>query len=139
MVLPRFVTAALGNKELEVYGDGKQTRCFCDVRDVVKLLPVLLDNPKCIGKIFNIGSDELIEIGELAKLVCSTLESRSEITNVSYEIAFGPDFDDLRHRQPDLTRIQNAMDFKATTPLSQTITDLAKQIERDLSSMETIA
>ncbi len=139
MVLPRFVTAALGDKKIEVYGDGKQTRCFCDVRDVVKLLPELLDEPKCAGVIFKIGNDELIEIGELAKLVCKTLSSQSEITYVPYDVAFGPDFDDLKHRQPDLTHLQNATGFKATTPLAQTINDLAKQIMCDMSSVESIA
>jgi len=139
MVLPRFVNAALEDKKIEVYGDGKQTRCFCDVRDVVELLPSLLDNPKFAGEIFNIGNDERIEIGELAKLVCETLSSQSEISFTPYDVAFGPDFDDLRHRQPDLSHLQKATGFKATTPLTQTINDLAKQIKSNRSSAESLA
>ncbi|MCH8822481.1 MAG: GDP-mannose 4,6-dehydratase [Planctomycetes bacterium] len=139
MVLPRFVSAALGDKKIEVYGDGRQTRCFCDVRDVVKLLPTLLDNPKCLGEVFNIGNDEQIEIGELAKLVCKTLSSQSEIAYIPYDVAFGPDFDDLKNRQPDLSHLQNATGFRATTPLTQTINDLAKQIKCKRSSAESLA
>lgn len=139
MVLPRFVTAALGDKKIEVYGDGKQTRCFCDVRDIVKLLPILLDNPKCVGEIFNIGNDERIEIRELAELVCKTLSSQSEITFIPYDVAFGPEFDDLRHRQPDLSHLQDVTGFIATTPLVQTINDLAKQIKCNLTSTESLA
>ena len=69
MVLPRFVTAALTGAPIEVYGDGRQTRCFCDVRDVVGVLPRLLAEPACAGNVYNVGSDRSIEIGALAELV----------------------------------------------------------------------
>ncbi len=130
MVLPRFVAAALAGKPIEVYGDGAQTRSFCDVRDVVAMLPRLLEDPGCAGGVFNVGSDEPIEIGALASLVKETLRSRSPIVRVTYEEAFGPGFDDLRHRQPDLTRLRTMTGFSPQVPLEQTIRDLADALSR---------
>jgi UDP-glucose 4-epimerase len=134
MVVPRFVAAALQDQPMEVYGDGRQTRCFCDVRDVVEVLPRLLAEPSCAGRIFNIGSDSPIEIAALAELVRSTLQSRSPIVRVPYDQAFGEGFDDLRHRRPDLRRIRAAVGFEARTPLVQTICDLAAQIKTNSAS-----
>lgn len=125
MVLPRFVGSALAGEPLEVYGDGGQTRCFCDVRDVVGVLPRLLVNPECAGGVFNLGSDVPIEIGALAELVRDTLGSRSSIVKVPYDKAFGSGFDDLRHRQPDLSRIRQVVDFSPSVPLAKTIRDVA--------------
>ena len=128
MVLPRFVAAAITGKPLEVYGDGTQTRCFCDVRDITGVLTTLLENPRCAGGIFNVGRDELIEIGQLARLVKETLGSRSPIVGVPYERAFGPGFDDLFHRQPDLTRLRRVAGFSPQITLEQTIRDLARTL-----------
>jgi UDP-glucose 4-epimerase len=125
MVLPRFVAAALAGRDLEVYGDGRQTRCFCDVRDVVEVLPLLLADPGCAGRVFNIGHDGPISIRALAECVVDTLGSASRIVQVPYEDAFGPGFDDLRDRQPDLRRIRGAVGFAPSVPLEQTIRDLA--------------
>lgn len=129
MVLPRFVAAALAGEPLEVHGDGKQSRCFCDVRDVVTALPALIANRDCAGRVFNIGSDESIQIGALAELVKQTLNSRSPVVHVPYEEAFGAGFDDLRERRPDLSRIRQAVGFTARIPLVQTIKDLAAEVE----------
>ncbi len=128
MVLPRFVAAAITGKPLEVYGDGTQTRCFCDVRDITGVLTTLLENPRCAGGIFNVGRDELIEIGQLAHLVKETLGSQSPIERVPYERAFGPGFDDLFHRQPDLTRLRRVVGFSPQITLEQTIRDLARAL-----------
>ena len=129
MVLPRFVAAALAGQPLEVHGDGKQSRCFCDVRDVVAALPVLLSKSGCAGRVFNIGSDEPIQIGALAQLVKQTLNSDSPVVHVPYEEAFGAGFDDLRERRPDLKRIREAIGFSARIPLVQTIEDLAAVLQ----------
>ncbi len=134
MVLPRFVAAALAGDPIEVYGDGGQTRCFCDVRDVVGVLPKLLANPACAGGVFNLGSDVPIEIAALARLVRDTLDSSSPIVNVPYEKAFGSGFDDLRHRQPDLTRIRQVIEFRPRVPLEQTIRDVAALMKPCLES-----
>lgn len=125
MVLPRFVERALRGAPLEVHGDGRQSRCFCDVRDVVRALLALMDRPTSTGRVFNVGRDEPITIEALARLVIQTLHSRSEIRFISYRDAFTVDFDDLQVRQPDLTRLREAIGFVPEIPLVKTILDLA--------------
>ncbi len=126
MVLPRFVAAALAGRPLEVHGDGRQTRCFCDVRDVADHLPVMIASPACTGRVLNIGHDDPISMLDLAGLVISTLGSTSSIVMVPYDEAFGAGFDDLRDRRPDLGRIRAAIGFEARIPLERTIRDLAR-------------
>jgi len=128
MVLPRFVAAALEGADLEVHGTGLQSRCFCDVRDAVTALPKLLETPACHGRVFNLGHDRVITIAALAELVISTLGSSSRVRMVPYEEAFAAGFDDLQVRQPDLTRIREAIGFEARIPLERTIRDLAAEI-----------
>jgi UDP-glucose 4-epimerase len=125
MVLPRFVDAALAGKDLPIYGDGSASRCFCDVRDVVSVLPRLLASDSCHGRIFNIGSDRPITIASLADLVVRTLGSTSRPRHLPYAEAFGPGFEDLKQRQPDLARIRAAVGFEPRIPLERTIRDLA--------------
>lgn len=125
MVLPRFVAAALGGRDLEVYGDGSASRCFCDVRDAVAVLPRLLSDPRCHGRVFNLGSDQPVTVADLADLVIRTLGSRSSRRFVPYEEVYGPGFEDLRRRRPDLSRLRQVIDFRPTIPLEQTIRDLA--------------
>lgn len=126
MVLPRFVQAALDGKPLRVFGDGSQSRCFCDVRDVARSLPTLLGNPQATGRVFNVGSDREISILGLAQLVIEVLSSRSSIEFVPFEQAFGPGFEDLPRRVPDLSRLQELIRFDPAIPLEQTIADIAE-------------
>lgn len=130
MVLPRFVQAAIDGRDLEVHGNGMQSRCFCDVRDVVQALPRLLRDPACCGRVFNLGRDESITIRALAERVVQTLGSRSGIRMVPYEVAFSAGFDDLQVRQPDLTRIREAIGFTPSISLEQTILDLATELKK---------
>lgn len=125
MVLPRFVRAALDAAPLQVHGDGAQTRCFCDVRDVAGLLPELLETAGLRGRVVNVGHDEPISIVDLARLVVRTLDSKSRIDMVPYDRAFGPGFDDLRDRVPDLARLRGETGFRPRHALEQTIRDLA--------------
>ncbi|RMH27380.1 MAG: NAD-dependent epimerase/dehydratase family protein [Planctomycetota bacterium] len=131
MVLPRFVAAAMENHPIRVYGDGRQTRCFCDVRDVVPALLGLLASPACYGRVFNIGSDRPISIRELAEAVIGVTGSRSRIELVPYEDAYPSGFEDLRHRRPDLRRIRDAVGFEPHIPLEQTIRDIASELARE--------
>ena len=124
MVLPRFVQAADTGEPLRVFGDGTQTRCFCDGRDVAETLPKLLSKPNCHGRVFNVGSDHPIQIIELANAVIKELGSRSSIERIPYEVAYPKGFEDLRHRKPDLDRIREAVGFKPRFTLEQTIRDL---------------
>jgi UDP-glucose 4-epimerase len=124
MVLPRFVEAAHQGVPLRVFGDGTQTRCFCDGRDVAKALPALLRSPSREHRVYNLGSDRPISIGDLAQLVISTLGSSSQIEQVPYDKAYPSGFEDLRHRKPDLDRIRDTIGFASQYTLNQTILDL---------------
>lgn len=131
MVLPRFVEAALAGQPLSVFGDGTQSRCFCDVRDVVGVLPELMSQDACLGRVFNVGSDQPITINELAQAVIQTTGSDSKIEHVPYSDAYPQGFEDLRRRRPDLTRLRSAVGFEARVPLEKTITDLAETIQAE--------
>lgn len=125
MVLPRFVEAALAGRDLVVFGEGTQTRCFCDVRDVVRALATLVETPECAGRVFNVGSDRSISIAELADLVIRETGSSSSRRLLSYDEAYPAGFEDLKHRRPDLTRLRDAIGFSPAIELEQTIRDLA--------------
>lgn len=125
MVLPRFVGAALAGRPLHVHGEGKQSRCFCDISDVVRTLPTLLGTRACLGEVFNIGSDRSIRILELAELVIRLTGSRSGIEFVPYSEAYPPGFEDLTDRRPDLKKIREAIGFAPRMSLEQTIRDVA--------------
>lgn len=125
MVLPNFVAAALAGEDLPVHGDGRQTRCFCDVRDVAAALPRLLREPACAGRVFNVGSERSISIGDLADLVIATTGSRSGKRLIPYDKAYSSGFEDLRRREPDLRRIRAAIGFSPSVSLEQTIRDIA--------------
>ncbi|MBQ4328636.1 MAG: GDP-mannose 4,6-dehydratase [Lentisphaeria bacterium] len=128
MVVPRFVSNALQNKPLSVYGDGGQSRCFCHVSDVVRALLLLLDDDRSIGEIFNIGSDRLITIKELAELVISRLGSSSEIEVIPYEAAYNKGFEDMRRRRPSTEKLKNLVNWSAEHSLEQIIDDVAAEI-----------
>jgi UDP-glucose 4-epimerase len=131
MVVPRFVRAALAGEDLVVFGDGRQTRCFCHVLDVVDALPRLLASPPCRGRVFNLGSDRQISIADLARLVITTLDSSSKVRLIPYEEAYTEGFEDLRQRQPDLSRINDAIGFEPRRSLDDTIRDIADAMRRE--------
>ena len=126
MVVPRFVKAAMNNQPLVVYGDGLQTRCFCDVRDTVPMLLDLMGTNKSIGLVVNVGSNEPITIMELAELVRSTLKSKSTIECISMDDVYGEGFEDLQVRQPDLERIVSLIGNRTRIPLQDTILSIAE-------------
>jgi UDP-glucose 4-epimerase len=121
MVLPRFIAAAKSGRPLKVFGDGKQTRCFCLVHDVVEALVRLQNCQKARGEIFNIGGTEEVSILELAKLVVKTLGSKSKIEFVPYDKAYSPGFDDMRRRKPLVEKLERFVKFKPQTPLCEII------------------
>lgn len=132
MVLPRFVQAAHDGRPLRVYGDGSQTRCFCDGRDVAEALPQLMRSATREHRVYNLGSDRPISIHDLAELVITTLGSSSTLELVPYDQAYPAGFEDLRHRKPDLDRIRAAIGFTPRHTLNQTILDLHRaMIETD--------
>jgi UDP-glucose 4-epimerase len=127
MVLPNFVEAVLSGRPPRVFGDGTQTRCFCDVRDVAPALPRLLETPGCAGRVFNVGSDEAVSMLDLARLVARTLGSGVEPVLVPYDQAYGAGFEDLRQRKPDLRRVREAIGWSPRIGLEATIRDLARE------------
>lgn len=129
MVVPRFVEAALEGEPLVVHGDGQQSRCFCDVRDVAELLPRVLGEPACRGRVYNVGSDAPISIRSLAELVVRTTGSRSAVRLVPYSDVYPVGFEDLRMRQPDLRRLRQAVGFEPRRTLEQTVLDIARDIQ----------
>ncbi len=126
MVMPRFVSAALASKTLQVYGDGMQTRCFCHVRDVVRAIIALAEEPTAIGRVFNVGSTDPISILDLARRVIALTHSSSDIVFVPYDQAYAEGFEDMARRVPDTTRIQQAVGWKPEFSLDDIILDVAR-------------
>lgn len=124
MVVPRFVEQAVTGKPITVYGDGSQTRCFCDVRDAVAAMDVLASCPEAKGEIVNVGSDNEISILELAKMVKERAHSSSEIVFMPYKDAYGEDFDEVIRRKPDLSKLRRLTNFKHRWSLEETLDEL---------------
>lgn len=130
MVLPSFARQALLGEPITVYGSGEQTRCFGHVRDTVEAVLRLVDEPEAVGRVFNVGSDEEVSIGELARRVREAAGSDSEIVFVPYEEAYAEGFEDMQRRVPDMSRLEAATGFRPRTPLAEIVEDvLAHQRE----------
>jgi len=114
MVIPTFVKQATLDHPITVYGDGKQSRCFAYVKDVVSGIVKLSQHPDAVGDLFNIGSTEEITIEELAKLVKKLAKSNSEIVYIPYDDAYEEGFEDMRKRVPDISKIQKLTGYKPT-------------------------
>ena len=125
MVVPRFVSQALEGSPITVYGDGMQTRCFTHVRDVVQAMVRIVQIPEAEGQVFNLGNDREITIRQLGELVRETLGSNSPIEYMPYSEAYGLDFEDVRHRVPDISKIQGYIDYHPTTDLAGIIQEIA--------------
>ena len=121
MVLPRFIAAARENRPLRVFGDGRQSRCFCLVTDVVEALVRLQNCKKARGEIFNIGDTEEVSILQLARLVVKTLGSKSKVELIPYDQAYAPGFDDMRRRKPSVKKLKEFVKFRPRTPLQEII------------------
>lgn len=117
MVIPRLVEQALANAPLTVYGDGKQSRCFTYVGDVVPALIQLMENTRANGDVFNIGSNHPVTIEDLAKRILERTGSLSPLQYVPYTEAFGPGYEDMRHRAPCLKKIHEAIGYEPSTGL----------------------
>jgi UDP-glucose 4-epimerase len=128
MVLPRFISAAKRGEPLMVHGDGQQSRCFCFVRDTVEALVRLQNCPAARGEVFNIGSTEEISIVDLAKLVVSTLGSKSPIELIPYDQAYAPGFEDMRRRKPSVEKLAAVVGFRPATTLRDTIRQTAETL-----------
>jgi len=119
MVIPRFVQQALAGEPFTVYGTGKQSRCFTDVSDVVSALIKLVNHPKSIGQVFNIGSEQEISIETLAAKIKEKTQSSSKIKYIPYDEAYESGFEDMLRRVPDLTKIGKLINYKPTQSIDQ--------------------
>jgi len=121
MVIPRLVEQALATQPLTIYGDGQQTRCFCNVKDTVRAVIELAAAPHAVGEIFNVGSQEEITILALAERILARTESRSPLVRVPYEQAYEKGFEDMQRRVPSIDKIRAAIGWQPTLSLDQTL------------------
>lgn len=121
MVAPRFVRQALRGEPLTVYGDGEQSRCFADVRDVIWAVLRLADCPAAVGQVVNLGSQHEISINNLARRIIELTGSRSEIAMIPYEQAYEPGFEDMQRRVPDISRAAALVGYQPRYTLDETL------------------
>ena len=124
MVLPRFVRQALSDRDLTVYGNGTQSRCFVHVSDTVRALLLLLECDEAIGGAFNVGSSEEVPIIELAGRVIERSSSGSRVRLVPYEDAYSEGFEELGRRKPDTTALERVTGWHPSRSLDETIDDV---------------
>jgi UDP-glucose 4-epimerase len=130
MVLPRFVSAALGNQPLTVYGNGTQSRTFSAVTDVVMALNGLLKTKGTIGEVFNVGGNQQITILDLAKKVIGITNSNSQIVFKPYSEVYGSDFEEPNSRIPDISKIKGAINWSPQKGLDEIITELSDHMKK---------
>jgi UDP-glucose 4-epimerase len=127
MVIPRLVQQAVSDLPLTVYGDGQQTRCFCNVKDIVRAIVGLSQEPRAVGGIFNIGSRDEITILALAQRIVQRAHSRSEIALIPYDQAYEAGFEDMRRRVPSTEKIKAITGWQPAIPLDQTLDEVIAQ------------
>jgi UDP-glucose 4-epimerase len=121
MVLPNFVRQALAGEPITVYGTGKQSRCFCDVRDCAESVLRLVATNRAIGEVVNVGSTEEVSIASLAQLVKQRTGSKSPVVSVPYDQAYEPGFEDMLRRVPALEKLEKLTDFRPGIPLNDIV------------------
>ncbi|MDZ4699292.1 MAG: GDP-mannose 4,6-dehydratase [Rhodothermales bacterium] len=114
MVIPNFVQRALANEPIQVFGDGEQSRCFTYVGDAVRAIVQLMQTPSAEGQVYNIGGHEEITMNELARRVKRIAGSSSAIQHIPYEQTYGPGFEDMRRRTPDISKLSAAIGHTPT-------------------------
>jgi UDP-glucose 4-epimerase len=130
MVVPRFAKQALHGKPITIYGDGKQTRCFTDVRDSVRAVLLLAKSKKAVGEIFNIGNpSNKITINALAKRIKMMTGSGSAIQHISYTKAYHEGFEDMRHREPDISKLKKMTGFRPEIGMTEMLQAIAEDMK----------
>jgi UDP-glucose 4-epimerase len=139
MVLPNFVKRALKNEPIEVFGNGKQSRCFCDVRDTVEALLRIVPLEDAIGEVINIGNTEETTIEDLAKTVRQRTDSNSPIQYVPYEKAYEPGFEDMMRRVPSIDKLHALTGFRPQTGLTEIIDRVAAYYRQKEGPLPAVA
>jgi len=130
MVVPRFIESALNNDPLTVYGDGKQTRCFAHIYDVIDAVYAVAFSDKTIGKVINIGNNFEISIADLAKKIIEQTNSKSKIEFVPYLEAYGNGFEDMERRVPNIDLIEELVGWQPKRDLVSIINDIATEMRK---------
>lgn len=131
MVVPRFVARALRGEPLVVYDDGRQERCFAHVREVVECVVRLTETPAAAGRVYNIGSDWPVSIRQLAEEVVRRVGSSSTVVFEPYDRAYGHNFEDVRRRVPDVSRLEQAIGYKPSMPLGEILEDVIRSLREE--------
>jgi UDP-glucose 4-epimerase len=121
MVVPRFIAQALRGEPLTVYGDGRQSRSFTDVADVVEAFIRLAESDHAEGEVFNVAGHNEIAIRDLAKLIIDKTNSKSNLIYVPYEKVYGEGFEDLARRAADTSKLERVIGYRCTTRLDETL------------------
>jgi UDP-glucose 4-epimerase len=132
MVLPRFVQAALKGDDITLYDDGSQTRVFCHVDDAVRAVMTLAADDSTIGDYFNIGGVGETSIRQLAEKVLEITESQSKIVSIPFDQAYGPGFEDMQRRVPDISKVKAKIAWAPTHTLETIIKDVAQHLRAKL-------
>ena len=119
MVVPNFVRQALAGQPITVFGDGTQSRSFTYVGDVVRGMMSLVNEPRAIGEVFNIGNGEEISIRALAERVKTLTLSESTIVTIPYDKAYEAGFEDMPRRVPDISKIRSLVGYEPTVNLDE--------------------
>ena len=138
MVVPNLVGQALRGEPLTVFGDGRQTRCFSYVGDIVPALVALIEHPATRGRAVNLGGATEISIGALARRIVELLDSRSEIVLVPYALAYGEGYEDMRRRVPDNTLAGELVGFTPRTGIDAIIRNVADAMLGDVAMLPTV-
>ncbi len=126
MVVPRFVSSALENSPITIYGDGQQSRCFAHVQDAVDALVKVAFSKETIGRAVNIGNSTEISILKLAEFIKDRLKSSSDIVFLDYQAAYGDGFEDMQRRVPDVSLIKQLVGWEPQLSLENIVDDIAK-------------
>jgi UDP-glucose 4-epimerase len=124
MVIPNLVKQALRNEALTIYGDGQQSRCFTHVKDSIRCQTALMNEPRAVGQVFNLGAQEEVTIEQLAKRIIEMTGSHSELRYIPYEEAYEAGFEDMRRRVPDTTKVRNLLGFAPDSHLDDILKDV---------------
>lgn len=134
MVVPRLVRQAVAGLPLTVFGNGRQTRCFAHVRDVVAALIALLDDGRAIGETFNIGSSEEISIRALAELIIERTGTAATVELIPYDQAYGAGFEDMDRRVPDTSKLRALIGWAPRYTLEDILRETVEEARAEVAS-----
>jgi UDP-glucose 4-epimerase len=130
MVVPRFIQAALQNKEIIIYGDGSQSRVFCHVEDAVRAVLAIADTDSTIGNYFNVGGVGEITVEDLATKIIERTQSKSTLKHIPYTDVYPDGFEDMQRRIPDITKIKKAINWQPTHSLDSIIDTVVSSLKK---------